>query len=528
MPTRRSLIRMGAVAAVAGPALSAAGSLAPAFASPGPRRPWGQLYRHLTGDLVLPTDPRFPKAKQLAAAQFDGVTPAAIAYCETEQDVRTCLTVAQDLRLRTAVRSGGHSFAGWSTAEGGLIIDVSRMAGIRLDGGTVRLGPGAQLVDLVATLSPHGVSAPGGFCPTVCAAGLIQGGGMGWHTRRYGPVSDSLRSARVVLADGRVVRCSPDEEPELFWGLRGGGGGNFGIVTALDVAVTPVDSVGFFTLAWPWADAEKVITTWQHWVADTPSELASNVALLLANAAPGNAPLLSVQGAYLGTRDDVLDAALTRLIGEIGTAPVSKLVARMPYSQAAMKKFGCDGATTDQCHRVDHNPEATLPRQQYIHHRSRMLDRYLPVDGVDAVLAALEADRRAGQYRFAGLLALNGEYNQPAPDATAYVHRRSVLFTVFSVGLNTPGYSAEDRQAAESWVNGGFRALDRHADGHTYVNYPDPALPDWQWAYYGTNYPRLQRLKSRVDPHRFFDFPHAVQPAGHPSGTPGRHLQADR
>lgn len=512
MISRRRLLGTGATAAVAAAGLTAAAGGVQAQARRavgGHEGKWEQLRRRVRGDVVLPDDAAYARARQLASAQFDHIAPQAVVYCESPGDVSAALAFAQHHGIGSSVRSGGHSFAGWSSSEG-VVIDLSRLNRVRVTGSTVRVGPGAQAVDVLGALAPHGMGVPAGFCPTVCPGGFVTGGGMGWQFRKYGPASDRLVSAQVVLADGRTVTASHRENPDLLWALRGGGGGNFGVVTDFELAPTHEPHVVTFDLTWPWQQADRVLTAWQQWARTAPTHLAPRAGVLLKDAAPGAEPVVLVSGVSFGERSE-LDALLAELYGAAGSRPATEVVADRAYDKAMMRLFGCENDSLDQCHVTGSNPEALLPRTTWIKHRSRMFARSIPEGGITRMLAQFEKDRRAGQYRYLGVLSLGGNANDPAPGESAYVHRDAELFAVYSVGLASPQPAAEDLTAALAWSDGSFAAMDPYSNGRTYVNYPDPGLADWADAYYGTNLPRLRRIKHTYDPHGFFRFPHAVR-----------------
>ena len=240
-------------------------SSVPSTTSTTARRPpnasdWSALERSLSGPLVRPGNSSYATATQLFNPAVSSATPQGIAYCASPADVATCLLFVQDHPLQFAVRSGGHSYGGYSTSDG-LVIDVTRQASVQLNSSadTATVGAGAHLVDIYGTLGAAGVALPGGSCPTVGIAGLTLGGGLGVVDRRFGLTCDNLLSATVVLASGDVVTCSATEDPDLFWALRGGGGGNFGVVTEFTFQVHPIGSLGLFTLVWPWSQAAEVI-----------------------------------------------------------------------------------------------------------------------------------------------------------------------------------------------------------------------------------------------------------------------------
>jgi FAD/FMN-containing dehydrogenase len=472
------------------------------------RERWLRLRRRLDGDLILPGDTAYPTARQLDNGYFDTVEPSAIAYCATVADVRAVLRFAQDEDVATAVRSGGHSAAGYSTTTG-VVLDVSRLDRIEVGPSTVSLGPGTQGVDLVAALAPYGAAAVTGNCPTVCAGGYLQGGGIGPLARKYGVASDRVVAAQVVLADGRVERVSAHHEPELFWALWGGGGGNFGVVTRFEIRPAAVDRMVTYSLVWPWSRAAQVIAAFQPWLRRAPHDLAGNLNLVVQNAFPGAVPSVSVSGGWFGGGPESLIPYLDALIAAVGTAPVRNQVDDLTYSQAMMRYFGCADRTVDQCHRAGTTPEALLPRHSYVVNRGRLLDGPLPPAAVDALLAAFESAPTAGQLRVVSWAGLGGRINEVDPAATAYVHRSAQFYVAVTAGLPTFTPSSVEETASRSWADGCFAVIAPHgAEGQ--VNFIDPALPDWRTAYYGANYSRLARIKRRYDPHGFFRFPQAV------------------
>ncbi|MEU8022253.1 FAD-binding oxidoreductase [Micromonospora harpali] len=504
MPTRRTLLKGAAALAAAGTGIVGIGQGASAAVN----NRWNSLRRNLSGKLVLPSDSNYDVAKQLHFSAFDAVQPAAIAYCTSPKDVQVCLAYAQHHGLPAVPRSGGHSFGGYSTTNG-LVIDVSRLNGIQVEQNKTVVGPGAQLVDLVDTASAHGVALAGGICPTVAMGGYLQGGGVGWQTRALGLGCDSLLSAQVVLADGCVVTCSEQVRPDLFWALRGGGGGNFGIVTSYERRNSTIPRMVNFTLAWLWDSAESVLTAWQQWQRAAPRALSSRWLLGLLDAAPGAVPFLLVDGTFLGTPED-LTPHLNALASAVGTPPAYNSVQDLGFRDGMMAFFKCGDKTVDQCHRVGTNPEAMLARSGFIIQRSRFFREDIPGTGVSEILAAFDADRRAGQTRIATGFALGGAASDIPRTATAYVHRDAQFSVDWAVALSEAADTGEGRAAASVWADNAFTVTDRYSTHETYQNYVDPALTDWREAYYAENYPRLSTVKHTYDPHGFFSFAQAI------------------
>jgi FAD/FMN-containing dehydrogenase len=498
MISRRALLRAGVGAA----GLVAIGSWSTAQAQPATR--WDRLRGALTGDLVLPTDNTYDTARQLDNGYFDTIRPQAIAYCANTNDIRTCLHFAQDNDIHTAVRSGGHSAAGYSTTTG-LVLDVSRLNAINVGPTTVTLGPGAQGVDVLATLAARGLSAITGNCPTVCAGGYLQGGGIGPLARKFGVASDRLVSADVVLADGRLVRCSTDVRPELFWALRGGGGGNFGVVTRFEITPTTIQRMTTFSLVWPWAQAADVIAAHLPWLAAAPDDLTADLHVINAGAQP----VVVVSGGWLAD-PAALDPHLNDLIAAIGTQPLSRFVTDQTYQQAMMTQFNCANDTLAQCHRAGTNPSALLPRHSFVVDRGRLLSQPLTTTAINEALTAFEANPTNGQFRLMGFGGLGGQINRIAQTATAYPHRSAQSYFSYTVGLNSFTPTPDDQAAAQSWAANGFAVTQRYGDGQGQVNFIDPQLGDWRTAYYGSNYNRLARIKNHYDPDGFFRFPQSV------------------
>ncbi|HUB76977.1 MAG TPA: FAD-binding oxidoreductase, partial [Solirubrobacteraceae bacterium] len=236
---------------------------------------WRALAGSLTGTLVLPQDGAYASSRLVYQLRFESAMPQAIAYCASAGDVQRALDFARAHGVRPIPRCGGHSYAGYSTGDG-LIVDVSRLDQVTVGAGSASVGAGTRLIDLYAATAASGVLVPGGSCPTVGISGLALGGGIGVVGRRYGLTCDQIASLTAVSADSRVLTVAPDSEPDLYWASRGGGGGNFAVVTGFELTTHPIPPLTLFDLAFPWAAAADVLGAWQQWVAATPPELWTN------------------------------------------------------------------------------------------------------------------------------------------------------------------------------------------------------------------------------------------------------------
>src|SRR5579883_270448 len=470
---------------------------------------WAQLARSLQGPLVRPGNPRYPTALQLFDPRYDSVRPAGIAYCASATDVQTCLAFVRRFSVPFAIRSGGHSYAGYSTTTG-LIVDVTGMHAITVDaaGGTATIGAGARLIDVYAALAQQGMALPAGSCPTVGIAGLTLGGGVGVIGRKFGLTCDNLLSAQVVVADGRILTCDANHDPDLFWALRGGGGGNFGVVTSFTFQVHPVSTLTLFTLNWNWGNAVKMVDAWQHWAPQAPDELWSNC-LLLSSSNQHAEPLARINGVYVG-EGAALDGLLQQLTDQIGTVPTSRYVSESGLLDAMLVEANCEGQTVGECHLPGQTPQGQVPRVT-AGAKSDYFTSTLPRAGIE-ILVNFIARRQATSTLGAGGIGLDaygGAINRVAANATAFVHRSALFSAQYSANW-TVSDSDAIITANQQWLADLWQAMRPYASGAAYQNYIDPNLPDWPQAYYGANLARLQQVKAAYDPGNFFHFPQAI------------------
>lgn len=502
MISRRTMLRAGASLALAAAAVGAGGSAVAGGL------PWWRLRRLLKGDLVLPSDAGYDYARQLQIAEYDAIRPAAVAYCESPADVRACLRFTQDYGLSLHVRSGGHNLAGWSTGPG-LVVDLSRINHVNVRASTVQLGSGVQSIDALTALAARNRQIVTGTCPTVCAGGFITGGGVGWQTRKFGLGSDRMVSAGVVLADGRYVRASAHEEPDLFWALRGGGGGNFGVIIDYEVRPIVAPTVVRYTAVWPGERAETLLAEWTQWCAAGPHELGSSL-LLVPPVDGGGAEMVLVIGIYLGSRAG-LDRTFAELTERAGGPPLSLVVDELTYAEAMKRSYGCESLTVDQCHRVGHNPSAVLPRTGFQRQAYRLASAPLTADAAARVVAAWRNGLDSNMHQWLQCIALGGAASEPSPYATAWAHRDAAFLIGAQVGMDDPTPPADLAAAAGAWTEGVAAALARVSSG-AYINFPSSVMPaDWARLHYGRNYERLRRVKRQYDPYGVFKQPYGIR-----------------
>lgn len=465
---------------------------------------WKALAGDLDGELLRPGDGSWTTAAQLYNTRFDGLKPAAVAYAAHPDDIRTLLSYARAHDVPVSIRNGGHSYAGWSSGDGRLVIDVSTLSGVRASANEAVVGAGAKLIDVYRALAAKGVTIPAGSCPTVGVSGLTLGGGHGVASRAYGLTCDSLTAATIVTADGKQLTVDGNEHDDLFWALRGAGNGNFGVVTELRFRTHPAPQSVTADLSWPWPKAADVVAAWQEWGPDQPDEIWSTCHV---ESAAGGTPRVSVSAFSLGTYGE-LQNAVDRLADRAGAPAGSVSLRRHSYEESMEVYAGCSSyATEAQCHLPGTTPGRTgtgaLGRETYAA-RSHFFDRSLPPAGVGALLDQVSQVR--GGTGSIAFTALGGAINRVSPTATSFVHRRSRMLAQYLVSWPADGSGT----TAGSWLDSAHRAMSRYASGAAYQNYTDPTLANWREAYYGEAASRLADVKKKYDPERFFSFPQAL------------------
>ncbi|MEU1597784.1 FAD-binding oxidoreductase [Streptomyces sp. NPDC005708] len=459
---------------------------------------WNALAKDLDGLLVRPGDRAWATAQQLYNTRFDSLKPAAVAYVAHADDIRTVMSYAHAQGVKVAIRNGGHSYAGWSSGDNRLIIDVGKLNTIRASAGEAVVGAGSKLIDVYRALTAKGVTIPAGSCPTVGVSGLTLGGGHGVVSRAYGLTCDSLTQATLITADGKQLVANATENKGLFWALRGAGNGNFGVVTELRFRTHPAPQAVSAYMTWPWSKAAAVLKAWQEWGPNQPDEIWSSCHL-----ENGGTPTVSVAAFSIGTYGE-LQNAVDRLAAQVGSPARSVSLKRHSYEGAMEAYAGCSSfPTAAQCHLPGSTPgrsaQGALGRETYAA-RSDFFDRSIPAAGIQTLLNQVaQARGGAGSIAFT---ALGGAVNRVSPTATAFVHRRSRMLAQYiaSWPAGTAG------STAQSWLTSAHTSMGPYASGAAYQNYTDPTLTNWRKAYYGDAAARLAQLKHQYDPNGFFTF----------------------
>jgi len=486
--TRRDLTRRGAAGAAA---FTFPGWAVDAFA-PAPLR---QLRRAVRGPVRTPGN----SSGLLYNERYDGIKPLAVLVAADAGDVQAAVRWAARHEVPITARSGGHGYAGYASRRGGLVVDLRRLDRISVSRGSRRavVGPGAQLVDVYRKLASAGATIPAGSCPSVGIGGHALGGGMGLAGRRFGLTCDNVASLRIVTADGRLLTCDAHTNPDLYWACRGGGGGNFGIVTRFEMRTHAVGDASWFLVRWPWASAGAALAAWQALAPDTTSRLTSIFSL----GTGFGGPTVTALGQYFGS-----EAKLRSLVRPLTAVAGAGLSSGTSGYLALQKRWaGCASISSAACHTEGTEPGGTLQRARFAA-KSDYVAKPLSSAGRAALLGAIE--RRQAQGSGSGALLLDaygGAINRVAQDATAFVHR-DVLFGIQELAY----FSSAGQRRALAWLRSTHAALAPFTTGAGYQNYIDPALSNWKRAYYGENYERLVDVKRRHDPDEVFTFAQAI------------------
>ncbi|MFF0146078.1 FAD/FMN-containing dehydrogenase [Amycolatopsis sulphurea] len=462
----------------------AAVPFAAGLSGPVPDR-WERLRRRLAGPLLRPGDAGYDAARRGFFAMYDR-RPAAVAGCARREDVQACVDFAARQGIPLAARSGGHSYPGYSTVDDGLVADLARLNRIELhEGGQVTIGAGARLGAVYAVLAAAGRALPAGTCPTVGIAGLTLGGGLGVLGRKYGLTCDLLESAELVTADGTCHTVSAASRPELFWALRGGGGGNFGIVTSFTFRTVPAPGLTTFDVQFPPAAAATLFAAWQDWQPRMPDELWADLGL--------GASAANLGGCFVGPRTR-LTPVLDTLVRQVGT-PLKRAEQERGFLDTMEWFAGCGDLSSASCRPGWDGGGGGVEQRSYVA-TSRMLRR--PAPDPAAVVAALTANPDT-------YTIVDGGGGAIARGDSAYAHRSALASFQFTQPVAPGGEAAARREIGR--IRDG---LGTEFGTTGYVNYLDPEMPDWGRAYYGEHLPRLRAIAHRYDPDGVFSFPRAL------------------
>jgi FAD/FMN-containing dehydrogenase len=452
-----------------------------------------ELAGKVQGDLIRPDDPAYDEARRVWNGMIDR-RPGLVARCRGVADVITCVRFAADHDLLLAVRGGGHNVAGFGTCDGGLVIDLSAMRGVRVDPvrRTVRAEGGATWGDVDRETQLFGLAAPGGIHSKTGIAGLTLGGGQGWLRRTYGMSCDNLISADVVTADGRLLVASETENADLFWALRGGGG-NFGVVTSFEYRLHPVGPmVAFAGPVYPVEETARVMAGFRDFVADAPDELNASVTWWSIPAVPAFPEEIHGQAVVI--------------LPSVYAGPAEEGEARlMPLRQFAEPML--DLSTILPFTALQQLFDPFFPRGELRHYWKSLYLASLGSDVVDEIVAWIQ--RRPSSNSMTAVWALGGALGRIDPDATAIGERAAPFLLEILANWSEP----EDTERNVSWARDFFAAMERFSSGKTNPNFPGLGEdPQFVRAAFGRNYERLAALKQKFDPTNLFRLNQNIDP----------------
>jgi hypothetical protein len=449
------------------------------------------LRARLRGELIEPQDAGYDAARRVFNAMIDRY-PRLIVRCVDVADVIACVSFAREQALLLAVRCGGHNGGGFGVCDNGLVLDLSRMKGIRVDpdARTVRVDGGCTWGDVDHATHAFGLACPAGIISTTGVGGLSLGGGIGHLSRRCGLTLDNLLGADVVLADGRLVHAGPNSHPELFWALRGGGG-NFGVVTSFEFRLHPVNTVVAGPTVWPYERTAEVMRWYREFIPNAPRELNGFFAFLrippiaLFPEALHLQPMCGVVWCWSGApeRADQVFAPV-RAFGP----PAHHWVGAMPYPalQSFFDPLYCPGHQWYwRADFIDELSDAAIA--QHVAHGE-----------VPTPLSTMH------------LYPIDGAVHDLAPGDTAFSYRRSKWAAVIAGVDPDPA----NRSLITDWTRRYHEAVHPFGAGGAYVNFMMDEGPERVRATYRDNYPRLAAVKQRYDPDNLFRVNQNIRPQG--------------
>lgn len=465
--SRQRFLRVAAGALAAGAFLGSARAIADPIATG-----WQTLSDAIGGHLLLPNNPQFASAKQVFNTNYNGSAPAAIVTPTSAADVQKAMAFAASNKLQVAPRSGGHSYTGASTANGAMVFDLRQLpGGINYDAATGRVTatPATSLWDLHQALAAQGRGIPTGTCPSVGVAGHALGGGLGAQSRHAGLLSDALTSATVVLPGGHAVTASAAENPDLFWAMRGGGGGNFGVTTSLTFATFPVSDVDVVDLHYPPESLAQVLVGWQNWLrtadrsqwalADSTTDATGRHCRITATGPAGSG--------------DSMAGAIAKAVG--------------------MQPTGRDSHTFNYLDLVKYLAVNNLNPAPLGYVGGSDVFRIVDAGAAQGIAAAVNAFPPAAGRMIAIMHALDGAMATVAPGATAFPWRGPSALVQWYVENN--GAPA----AAANWLTTAHQAVQPYSVGG-YVNYLEAGQPASR--YFGPNLTKLSAVRQKYDPGR--------------------------
>ncbi len=455
----------------------------------------GELQKAIHGTVVLPTDPTYHRDRQMTLLSVQEY-PQLIVFCEIFEDARRCLEFAQKYELRVAIRSGGHSTAGFSV-NSGMLIDMSRIKHIVVQPKEKRaiVGAGATIGDLNAALKMYNLHVPSGGCGDVCIAGYMQGGGYGFTSRRFGMNCDNVREILVMLANRKIVVANSEQNADLFWAVRGGTGGNFGILLQVTYDLNELGDVWGFGLRWP-IDCRDGIKK----AAAALAEMQANYMQTGAPAELGymtffawqdETPCVVMRGMFLGPQRE----------GELAIGSLKGL--GPTYTDFGVGRYAdLDLKLIESSPGLPQVPDLAREEKQ-----SCYIERKLDAeDWAHIIDLFLTSPNRSS---LVCLEPYGGRINEIPEDSNAFIHRKVAMNLFLDVF-----WMSEDQQRKDAiaFLDRFMAMMAPYSNGQSYQNYPRRSQQDFRRRYWGKSFEKLLAVKRKYDPNNFFQYPQSVSP----------------
>ncbi|MED4001716.1 FAD-binding oxidoreductase [Priestia aryabhattai] len=441
----------------------------------------------LTGKVVTPKDPIYEEARQEWNRAIDKF-PLVIVYCEKKQDVVNAIQWARKHRVDIRIRSGGHHYEGYSTGDCVLVIDISRLNGLKLDRkrNILKMEGGAKNTEVYDFIGSNGYVFQGGTCPTVGVSGFTLGGGWGLSSRLYGLGCDSLIELELVNYEGKIIKANKSCNADLFWACRGAGGGNFGVVASMTFQLpkptnSSVTLVRFFYVGTTREKQVQVMNIWQSWLP----ELDKRMTLVSSfYNAEGEGLGIFANGFFYGSPERA--RKILQPFAEVEGFRVE--LESLSFLEAVQKI------------------EATYPPSEKFKSTGRFVQRSYSVGELENLADLIQRPAEGSVYAAISFYALGGEIRSVGNRETAFFYRNARYILGFQSVWTDDAFARANRE----WLYKRFQYIKRITKG-SYVNFPISNLRNYEYEYFGDNAERLERVNKKYDPFNVFRFPQGLR-----------------
>lgn len=448
------------------------------------------------GKLVYPWSPGYEEDKR----EFNDVYPAnplMIAYVASYSDIQLCLQAARTYRIAFTIRSGGHSLADYSVCDG-IVIDISGLKSVYVDAANqvVWVQAGITFADLNPALEFYGMHLPGGGCPTVSVAGFMQGGGYGLTSRTFGIHSDCVLEFEMILADGSFITANAQQNSDLFWAVRGGTGGNFGVLISIRYKIFPLGLIWGISITWDFETdttnaAQALYVIQNNYLAGYQYVNLGIETIVYTDLAGDKHKKVRFGGGYIGSETE-LNAVIAPLMAVPGATIVFKQQGKYSYINNAVLEG------------IPDIPPPQLPTIKF-YGRSAYIARSLSVNDYQNILTFFKTV--PNDYGMLDLEGYGAQINTYPVAQSAFIHR-DVLMDFYAIVFFDK--VTNDQEKNRLWLISLFNFMNQYTNGHSYQNYPNRDQTGFQYAYWGPYYNQLVAVKRKYDPTNFFNYPQSI------------------